>query len=49
MNCTFPRLQWIPTEPSWDPDYVFPVIRYIEQYYRPVRRIGGKLILIPAR
>jgi energy-converting hydrogenase Eha subunit E len=49
MNCTFPRLQWIPTEPSWDPDYVFPVIRYIEQYYKPVRRVGGKLILIPAR
>lgn len=48
MNCTFPRLQWAPTEPSWDPDYVFPVIRFIEQYYKPVRRIGGWLILIPA-
>ena len=45
MNCPFPRLVWEPDEPSGDPDYVFPLVRYIEQNYRVLTRIGPKLIL----
>ncbi len=45
MTCPFPRLVWAPTEPSWDPGYVFPVVSYIEQNYGVVIEIGPKLIL----
>ncbi len=45
MNCTFPHFQWAPTEPSWDPAYVFPVVRYIEENYTVAERIGDELIL----
>jgi hypothetical protein len=45
MNCPFPRLVWRPDEPSWDPDYVFPIVRYIEQNYRVLTEAGPEEIL----
>ncbi len=47
MDCPFPRFVWQPDEPSWDPGYVFPVVRYIEQNYKVGAKIGPKLILVP--
>jgi len=48
MNCVFPRLAWQPDRPSWDPSYVFPVVRYLEQTYGLQTKIGPKIILAPA-
>jgi len=45
--CVCPRLVWIPDVPSWDPDYVYPLVEYIARNYRPAARIGGKVILEP--
>jgi hypothetical protein len=45
--CVCPRLVWIPDRPSWDPDYVYPLVEYIARNYRPAARIGGKVILEP--
>ncbi len=47
MNCPFPRLVWKPDEPSGNSEYVFPVIRYLQDHYRMVRRIGTKVVLAP--
>lgn len=46
MNCTFPRLVWAPSEPSWDASHIYPLVRYIEQNYRVVKRFGAHVILI---
>ena len=45
--CVCPLLVWIPDRPSWNPDYVYPLVDYIARNYRPVARIGGKVILEP--
>ncbi len=46
MNCPFPRFVWEPDEPSWDPTYVLPVVRWIEENYRVEAKVGRKLILV---
>jgi hypothetical protein len=43
--CVCPRLVWVPDQPSYDPNYVYPLVEYIARNYHPVLRIGGKLIL----
>ncbi len=45
--CVCPRLVWMPDRPSWDPDYIYPLVDYITRNYRPAIRIGGKMILEP--
>jgi hypothetical protein len=45
--CACPRLVWQPDQPNWDPNYVFPLVSYIQQHYRVVASIGDKLILAP--
>ncbi|MBZ5602592.1 MAG: hypothetical protein LAO79_09825 [Acidobacteriia bacterium] len=45
--CVCPRLVWVPDRPSYDPNYVYPLVDYIASHYRPVLRIGGKVILEP--
>jgi len=45
--CTCPRLVWAPTAASWNPQYVFPVVKYIQQYYKPRVRLGNKILLEP--
>ena len=47
MNCPFPRLVWEPTDSSWEPDYVFPVITYVAEHYHVVASYGPKVILAP--
>jgi hypothetical protein len=44
-TCVCPRLVWIPDQPSWDPNYVYPLVDYIARNYHPAARIGGKVIL----
>jgi hypothetical protein len=44
--CVCPRLVWTPDRRSWDPDFVYPVVRYISQNYHPALRIGGEAILV---
>ncbi len=43
--CVCPRMVWIPDRPSWDPDYVYPLVDYIARNYHPAAKIGGKVIL----
>ena len=45
--CVCPRLVWMPDRPSWDPDFVYPLVDYIARNYRPAAGIGGKMILEP--
>jgi hypothetical protein len=45
--CACPRLVWQPDQPNWAPDYVFPLVSYIQQNYHVVWRAGDKLILTP--
>ncbi len=45
--CPCPRLVWAPDRPSWDPNHVLPVVKYIEENYHVVDRIGNKLIWAP--
>jgi hypothetical protein len=45
--CVCPRLLWMPDRPSWDPDFVYPLVDYIARNYRPALRIAGKVILEP--
>jgi hypothetical protein len=45
--CVCPHLVWTPDRPSFDPDYVYPLIDYILRNYHPAARIGEKLILEP--
>jgi hypothetical protein len=45
--CVCPRLVWVPDQPSWDPDYVYPLVDYIARNYRPAAKIAGKVILEP--
>jgi hypothetical protein len=45
--CTCPRLVWAPEAASWDPQYVFPLVKYIGEHYREVARIGNKVLLEP--
>jgi hypothetical protein len=45
--CVCPRLVWTPDRPSFDPDYMYPLVDYIARNYRPAARIGGKVILEP--
>lgn len=45
--CPCPRLVWAPDRPSWDPNHVFPVVKYIEENYRVADRIGNKVIWVP--
>jgi hypothetical protein len=45
--CTCPRLVWAPQAASWDPGYVFPLVKYIGEHYREVARIGNKVLLEP--
>ena len=47
MNCPFPRLVWEPDQPSFTPDYVFPVVGYVEQNYRVLAEFGPRSILGP--
>ena len=43
--CVCPRLVWEPDRPSFDPDYVYPLVDYIARNYYPVLHVGGKVIL----
>jgi hypothetical protein len=45
--CACPRLVWQPDQPNWAPQYVFPLVGYIQQNYRVVWNVGDKLILAP--
>ena len=47
-SCVCPRLVWIPDRPSWDPDFIYPVVAYIAHNYRPTMRFGSKVILVPS-
>ena len=45
--CPCPRLVWAPDQSVWDPNHVMPVVRYIEEHYRPSEKFGNKVIWIP--
>ena len=47
MECPYPRLVWEPDQPSWDPNKVYPVVRFLEDNYRVERKIASKLVLVP--
>jgi hypothetical protein len=47
MECPCPRLVWQPDQWSAKPEYVFPVVEYIQEHYRVDRNIGSRLVLIP--
>lgn len=49
VGCEFPHFVWQPNRLSWDPAYVLPVTRYIEQNYRMDRKIGKWLLWRPVR
>jgi len=42
--CPCPRLVWAPDQQVWDPNHVLPVVKYIEEHYQPVEKIGNKVI-----
>ena len=44
VGCAFPELVWQSNRLSWDPNYILPVIRYIEENYRVDRKIGPWVI-----
>jgi hypothetical protein len=45
--CSCPRLVWEPGTASWDPNYVFPLVKYIQKYYKIRARVGDKILLTP--
>jgi len=48
VGCVFPQLVWKGDRPSSDPDYVLPMVDFIERNYRVEGRIGMWVILRPA-
>jgi hypothetical protein len=45
--CTCPRLVWAPSGASWNPNYVFPLVTYINKHYEIRARVGDKILLAP--
>ena len=45
--CACPRLVWEPDQPNWRPNYVYPLIRYVQEHYHAAAKIGDKVILAP--
>ena len=45
--CPCPRLVWVADRPSWDPARVLKLAQYIEYYYRPIEKIGDRVIWVP--
>lgn len=47
VGCPCPHFVWKADKPSSDPNYVFPVIDYIERHYQVDRTIGPWVLLRP--
>lgn len=46
MDCPCPRIVWAPDQLSGDPEYTFPIVRYVEENYRVDQKIGTKIVLV---
>lgn len=47
LGCVFPRFVWQPDVPTSDPNYVLPIVDYIQRNYRVDRTIGQWVLMRP--
>lgn len=45
--CPCPHLVWQPEGANWKPSYVYPLVRYVLDHYRPAAKFGNEVILAP--